>query len=1026
MPNFEPERRIETWQIRRRLEQIKESIFSERRPMDSIEHAVTGPGRYPERAPESGWKKFAVGDRWGGLDNATWFRLRVRVPKEMAGQKVVGLVRPHGESLVYRDGQPYQGLDEHHDLVFLTDKALGGETFELLLESNPHARFDEYHHFAYADIAVMHPLVWDFYWDCQVVYEVLEVLPPNYQPTLRLWELLKQAVFAVDLQRAGEPYHESIARAQKLLRKGLKKFETSYGMGRIALTGHSHIDTAWLWPLRETERKVGRTYSTVLRLMERYPEYHFSASQPVLYEYVKKNFPELWEGIRRRVKEGRWEPCGGPWVEPDCNVPSGESLVRQFVYGNRFFRKEFGVHSRIAWLPDAFGYPWSLPQILKKAQIDTFITTKISWSTHTEFPHSFFQWQGADGTRVWALMPPLNYNGNPTPKNILEQWNLFKQKDKVDEVPFSFGWGDGGGGPTVEMLEYGKRLKNVVGMPQCEFGRTQDSVDRMQAQVKLEELPLWNGELYLELHRGCQTTQARTKRNNRKCEWLLHDAEFLSSLALLHGGAYEQDALLEAWKIVLTNQFHDILPGSSINEVYKVADADYARAKEIVTGVRDRALAFLAKRIDASGPGTPIVVFNTLPWVRSDLVRVKVEPSDGAFGVLDPSGNAVPYQMCGDELVFETYAVPPLGYAVYRIVPGERHPEPSGPLKATASGLENQYLRVRLDKKGRITSIFDKEAGREVLAPGALGNQLQFFDDRPFAHDAWDIDHNFEEIAWEAQAVSVEAGEAGPVWASVRVVSKTERSTIAQDIVLYANSSRIDFVTHADWHEKFTLLKAAFPVSVLSPRATYEIQYATIERPTHNNTAFDAARFEVAGHRWADLSEGDYGVSLLNDCKYGYDVKGNVLRLSLLRSPINPDPHADEGEHRFTYAIYPHEGDWRNGSIQQGFELNAPLLAHVADPSPGELPSLDSFASVDAENVVIDHVKKAEDSDAIVVRLYESCGQRGEVNLTFTHEPKSVVECDLMEENDQPVEHRAGNVRLYMTPYDLRTLKVRF
>ncbi len=1029
MPSLDPERRIELLQIHRRLAEIRETVFRPRQPIGDFEYTVTGVGREPERMPDSGWKRFRVGDRWGGLDQATWFRLRTIVPDSMAGERVVALLRPRGEALAYVDGRPAQGVDEHHDIIFLADAAEPGQEFEIALEAIASARFDEYHHFEYADIAVMNPAAWDFYWDGQVLYEVVEMLPENYAPRLRLMKLLSDAVFAVDLQRAGTPpYFVSLLRAQKQLRRGLKEFEASYGMGHITLAGHSHIDTAWLWPLRETRRKVGRTFSTVLALMQRYPEYHFSASQPALYDFTRRNFPEIYEGIKKRAKEGRWEPCGAMWVEPDCNVPSGESLVRQLLYGNRFFREEFGFHSRIAWLPDAFGFNWSLPQILKKAQVDTFVTTKISWSTFTQFPYSLFQWEGADGSRVWGVMPPLNYNGNPLPKNLVEHWNLFHEKDKVDELPFSFGWGDGGGGPTPEMLEYGKRLKNIVGVPRCDFGRIDASIETMESQVRFEDLPVWNGELYLELHRGCQTSQARTKRNNRKCEVMLRDAEFLASLALLNGGAYEQEELAKAWKIVLTNQFHDILPGSSITEVYEVADRDYAEAQEIIAGVRDRALEYLADRIDTAGPGTPVVVVNTLPWVRSDLVRVKVELPDGAFSVEDSEGQPVPCQQVGEnEIVFEAYAVPPLGYAVYQVVPGDHFAEASGILKASDRALENAFLRIRFDRKGYITSIYDKTAEREVLPKGARANVLQLFDDRPFLHDAWDIDHNFEAVAWEAElAEPVEVIETGPVRASVRMVRKTEKSTITQDIVLYANSPRIDFVTEVDWQEKNVLMKVAFPVDVRASQAAYEIQYASIDRPTHKNTPFDAARFEVPALRWADLSEGDYGVSLLNDCKYGYDVKGNLLRLSLLRSPIDPDPKADEGHHVFTYALFPHEGDWRNGTVQQGFELNVPLLAHVAPGNVGELPRVSAFASVDVDNVVIDHIKRAEDSDAIIVRLYEAHGQRGPVNVTFADEPKSVMECDLMEENDRPVEVNAANVRLYVTPYELRTLKVQF
>ncbi len=1042
MPNFDTEFQIELQQVKNRLDEIRETVHEARRPIGGVEYCVTGKGLGPDRMPRKGWKPFAVGTEWGGYDQTTWFRMKATIPKAFKGRCVVALLRASagshsgsfdslsavGESLCYVNGKPRQGLDLNRDRVFLTQKAKGGESFDIALEAVPSTRFDALHLFRYADVAIFHQAVWDFYWDCAVPLAVYEELDRNYAPARQLFALIQRAVRMVDLQHKGEAaYHDSIAAAQRFLRKGLKTFETSYGMGKLILTGHSHIDTAWLWPLRETRRKCGRTFNTVLDLMDRYPEFHFSCSQPELYMFVKEHYPETWKRIKRRVKEGRWEPCGAGWVEQDSNVPSGESLVRQFLHGNRFYRREFGMTSPTAWLPDAFGYPWSLPQIMKKCQVDSFVTTKISWSLFTGFPYGMFQWQGIDGTRIFALMPPLNYNGNPTPHDCIEQWKQFKQKDRVEEIPFSIGWGDGGGGPTAEMIEQGKRLKNIVGVPKCEFGRTQDSLDRMKTQCDITKLPVYNDELYLELHRACQTTQARTKRNNRKSEILLHDTEFLSTLALLSGGSYDQEALWKAWRVVLTSQFHDILPGSSITEVYTQADQDYAALQTDLREVRGGALAHLAKGIDTRGTGTPVVIFNTLSWMREDVARVRVKLPRGAFHVTAPDGSVAPSQKIGpDEILFETL-VPPLGYSVYHVTPGKAEAE-GGLLKATPKLLENDFLRVRLDAFGRFTSVYDKVEQREALARGARGNVLQLFDDRPFAHDAWDIDHNFaDERTWEpGKAESITVVEEGPVRAVVRVVRKTERSTITQDITLYACQPRVDVVTHVDWHEKRTLLKVAFPVEVLSPRATYHIQYGTIERSTHDNDERDRARFEVTGQHWADLSEGDYGVSLLNDCKYGYDVKGNVLRLSLLRAPVNPDPEADQGEHDMTWSLYPHGGDWRCGTVQQGFELNVPLLAVATEGTPGARPAADAFATVDAENVILDHVKKHEDSNAVILRLYEAYGQRGEVTLTFGETPKSVMECDMMEENDTPVKVKGNSVTLYCTPYEIRTLKVVF
>ncbi|MBI2423581.1 MAG: alpha-mannosidase [Candidatus Hydrogenedentes bacterium] len=1059
MANFAIEREIELAQLRGRLQEIKDSIYTQRQPITDIQASVTGPGRGPDSMPKGGWKPFAVPGPWGGFDNATWFKLKVKLPKSFKGHRAVALVRPGdsvgslasnqlsgvpdkpnniwtdplsspGESLCYIDGKPFQGLDIFRDELYLTEKAKGGDTFELVLEAVPSVRYDKKHIFKYADIAVMHTDVWTFFWDCEVPLKVYETLDKNYAPAQRLFALIAESVRMVDLQHIGLPeYYKSIAKARKHLLAGLKDFEASYGMGRLVLTGHSHIDTAWLWPLRESRRKVGRTFANVLGLMDKYPEFHFSFSQPELYMYCKEHFPGLWKRLKKRVKEGRWEPCGAPWIEQDSNVPSGESIIRQFLYGNRFFREEFGMQSRTAWLPDAFGYPWSLPQILKGCQIDTFVTTKIDWSMFTGFPYSFFQWQGIDGTRIDSVMPPLNYNGNPVPADCIQQWQKFRQKDRIEELPYPFGWGDGGGGPTMEMIEHGKRMKNIVGVPKMEFGRTQDCLDRMKTQCDTTKLPVYNDELYLELHRACQTTQARTKRNNRKCEVLLHDTEQLSALALLAGGRYDQAALWENWRIVLTNQFHDILPGSSITEVYAVADQDYATVKQRVGALQELALKTLTTAIDTSGPGQPVVVFNTLSWMRIDLVQAKVKLPGGDFHVIDSKGNTVPAQAIGkDEILFLAEAVPPLGHAVYRVLPGAAAEASEWPLAATGKTLENDFIRVTLDDHGRFTSVFDKLDEREVLAPGQRGNVLQLFDDRPHAHDAWDIDHNFdEERQWEpGKPDSVKVIEKGPIRAVVRVIRKTEKSTFTQDITLYAHTARIDVSTHVDWWEKRTLLKVAFPVDVLAPRATYHIQFGAIQRATHANDPRDRARFEVTGHHWADLSESDYGVSLLNDCKYGYDVKENVLRLSLLRSSIAPDPKADEGQHDFTYALYPHAGDWRAGTLQEGYALNYPLKGVAAAAAKGKLPPVQSFADMDAENVVIESIKKHEDSGALIVRCFEACGQRGTASITFGNTPKSVAACDMMEERDVRLKAKGNTVELYFTPYEIKTLKVSF
>lgn len=1044
MAHFDVERQIELLQVRNRLRELRNAFFSDRRPIGKIEHVVTGRGLGPERAPAKGWKPFSVGEMWGGFDEATWFRMKAVVPKEFKGQTVVALIRPAsgafsddgliqlsapGEALAYVNGVPFQGLDINREELFLVKNARGGEAFDIQIEAVPSVRLEARHRFKCADIAVFHPEPWELYWDCEVPLKVYEATDQNSAPARQMLEAVSAAIRMVELREAGTPaFYAACKKASKWLRNELKRFPSAPGSGKLVLTGHSHIDTAWLWPLRETRRKVGRTFSTALNLMDRYPEYHFSFSQPELYMYCKEHFPELYARIKKRVKEGRWEICGAPWIEQDSNMAGAEALIRQFLYGNRFFRKEFGVHTRTAWLPDAFGYPWSLPQIMRKCQVDTFVTTKIDWSMFTKFPYSMFNWQGADGTQIHAVMPPLNYNGNPIPKDCIDQWKLFKQKHLVDELPFPFGWGDGGGGPTMEQLEHGKRLADITGVPKCEFGRNEDSIARMKRQLGKQELPTYNGELYLELHRGCQTTQARTKRNNRKSEVALREAEFTATLAALHGQAYPADALFDAWRTVLTNQFHDILPGSSITEVYTTADRDYAAAIAKINGLRDKAVKSLVSKIDTRGPGQPIVVFNTLSWDRWDLAQVKIELPKGKFHVVDADGKVILSQKTHDgELLFEAL-VPALGHAVYYVVPGAKKPDDESNLHVTRDTLENGALSITFDDHGRFTSVYDAVADREVLPKGKKGNVLQLFEDRPHLHDAWDIDHNFyKEKQWEpGPAQKVQVLEQGPLRGIVRLTRTNGNSTFVEDLIINAVQPRVDVRLQVDWQEKRTLLKAAFPVEVLSPRAAFHIQFATIERSTHENHEFDRARFEVPAHYWADLSEGDYGVALLNDCKYGYDVKGNTLRLSLLRSSIDPDPHADEGQHDMTYALYPHEGDWRFGAVHQGYELNHPLLAVAASAHKGDKGPRASFLSVSGENVVVENVKCAEDSGAVVLRVYEAFGQRGETTLTFGRTPKRVLETDMMEENGVARKTRGNELDLFFTPYEIKTLLVEF
>ena len=1041
MPHFPQERDIIVRQINNRLGEIQATFYRQRTPITGWETYNAGTRQDAAPIPTSGWKPYALGDAWGGFDTTHWFRATATVPKEMAGQPVVALLDPGWESLCYVNAIPAGGLDGNRNEILLSPSAKGDERFEIVIEASatPNLYDDaHYHRFSSAQIAVRDELAMSFYWDIKVAHDVAAQLPANSQAHMQLQDLVDWAVKLIDLNNVEnvEEYHENLRDAQRRFRARLKKFRAGLGTGKITWVGHSHIDTAWLWALRETRRKCSRTFSSVLRYMEQHPDFIYSQGQPQLYEFVKEHYPTIWEGIRERVKEGRWEATGGGWVEQDSNVSGAEALVRQYLYGTRFFQKEFGVRQRVVWLPDAFGFPMTLPQIWRKAGMIAFGTTKINWGQYNQFPYSLFLWRGLDGTEIFSFMPAGSYGASPTPSAAQSHWDQLKQKDLTDEWVTTFGHGDGGGGPTVQMFENVRRMRDIVGMPRSEFGSLEGYVRRVTEDVEFEKLPVYNDELYLELHRACQTTQARTKRNNRKGELLFRDAEFLSSLAMLEGVPYPQEALYEAWKPFLTNQFHDILPGSSVNEVYKDADRDYARILASVSRVRQSALRALNAKVDTGEGseigGTPVIVRNTLGWTRADVANLDVQTVNLETNVYCPDGTPVPSQFVrktdgGTALIFEARDVPPFGHAVYRIV---NEPSPTdwgrARVKVSQTRLENQFFLVQLTKTGTIRRLYDKKNKREVLPKGAQANELQLFDDRPFAHDAWDIDFNVDENRWSLDdVVSISVTERGPVRATVRVVKKTGESTLTQDISIYRTIPRIDFVTSVEWYEKRRLLKAAFPVDVLSRTATYEIQYGAIERPTHQSTSHDRAKFEVPAHRWIDLSEADYGVSLLNDCKYGFDTHENVMRISLLRAPVRPDPWADEGHHEFTYSLYPHKGTWREaGTVRRAYELNVPLLAGTADARRGQIPSVWGFVSLDKETVVVDCIKKAEDSDAIVVRLYEAHGARGPVKLTFAQELKSVTECDLMEENDVEVDYAGNVVSFNVKPWEIRTFKV--
>jgi alpha-mannosidase len=736
----------------------------------------------------------------------------------------------------------------------------------------------------------------------------------------------------------------------------------------------------------------------------------------------------LYRRIREKVRQGKWVPTGGMWVESDCNVTSGESLVRQILFGTRFFRKEFNFDVKDVWLPDVFGYSAAMPQILLRSGLSHFLTQKLNWSQFTRFPHQTFWWEGIDGSRVLTHFPPVDtYNASQTGVEVLMAERRYRQKDRCSIQAIPYGYGDGGGGPTAPMLERMRRYRDLEGMPKVVPMTVKDFFAKLESESG--DLPSWVGELYLELHRGTYTTQAYNKKNNRLCELGLRDAEALSALSLSEGGRYEQSRLHDAWKIVLLNQFHDILPGSSIDEVYKDSDRHYAQVLGTVREIRTSALGALARKVDTRGSGLPVVAVNTLGWERKDVVSIEgAGLKKGSAHVANSAdGQEVPVQVGHDGKVRFIGTVPSVGHRTFHVRPGRSEVKD---VQVTTRLLENDLVRVEFDVQGRMVRVFDKRAGREVLAPGSIGNRLILSEDKmATCGPAWDVEiyHNDKTLEQDGVLVSAKVVEQGPVRSVIRFERRISKSVVRQNIVLANGSARIDVETEIDWNakEKDVILKVAFPVNVRADKARYEIQFGNVERPTHWNRPSDFGMFEVPAQKWADLSESDYGVALLNDCKYGHDTLGNVMRLTLLRAPKSPGNTADVGKtHTMTYSLFPHGGGYINGVVHAAHELNVPVLSQVTAARAGKVPAALSRMSVSTGNVVIDSVKKAEDDNGIIVRLYEAHGTRGRCEFRTSLPLKRLVETNLMEKEERAVAFRGGKATLRLAPFQIVTLKL--
>ncbi|MFJ8311227.1 MULTISPECIES: alpha-mannosidase [unclassified Streptomyces] len=942
----------------------------------------------------------AVGDLWGPPWGTSWFRVSGRVPEEWAGRSVEAILdlgfdenMPgfQCEGLVYRpDGTPVKGLNPRNQWVRIGAPVDGGEEVRLHIEAASNPVILDYHPFlptqlgdqetagtepqyklTRMDLAVFDETVWRLVIDLEVLGELMQELPVE---SARRWDILRavdRALDALDLQ----DINGSAGKARSLLADVLAS-PAEPSAHRISAVGHAHIDSAWLWPLRETVRKVARTTSNMTALLDDEPEFVFSMSQAQQWAWIKEHRPEVWAKVVKAVAAGRFVPAGGMWVEADTNMPGSEAMARQFVHGKRFFLDEFGVENDEAWLPDTFGFAAGLPQIIKAAGSKWLLTQKISWSQTNKFPHHTFQWEGIDGTRIFTHFPPVDtYNCAMKGSEIAHAARNFKDKGVARHSLAPTGWGDGGGGTTREMIAKAARLRNLEGSAQVVWETPAEFFEKAEAEYP--NPPVWVGELYLELHRATLTSQARTKQGNRRSEHLLREAELWSATAAVRDAefAYPHAELDRIWKTVLLHQFHDILPGSSIAWVHREAEKTYAAVAAELTGLIESAQRALA------GEGGESLVFNAAPHARHGVA---------AGGAAAPAAQA----------------------------PAERSVAPNGGFV-----LDNGRLRVVIDGRGLVVSAYDIEADREAIAPDRPANLLQIHPDFPNMWDAWDVDAFYRNTVTDlVEADEVVAGEG----TSVRVVRTFGASKVTQLLTLAPLSPRLDIDTEVDWHETEKFLKLAFPLDVHAERYASETQFGHFHRATHTNTSWEAAKFEACNHRFVHLEEPGWGVALVTDSTYGHDVTRTVrpsdsgttttLRVSLLRAPRFPDPETDQGLHRFRHALVP--GATIGDAVREGYRLNLPERT-VRGSAP-----VAPLVEVDNDAVVVTAVKLADDgSGDVVVRFHEARGGRARATVTPGFPVRGVTVTDLLERPLGEGELAEGAVPVTLRPFELRTLR---
>lgn len=1013
----------------------------------------------------SSWPVFSCTDTWGGPDYHGIFAFSVTITEEMKG-RIIGFSLDTGaddiwntdnpQIMVYVNGVLTCAMDLNHHEVILSDCAEPGKIYDIRLYAYVNSPGKS--NFLYLKVFAKEQEAEALYYDMKLPLEAAKQMRPEEEKRRKLLELLNQAGDLLDLRvKKSDKYRASLIAASEWLKENLYEKEWELDGPTVYALGHTHIDVAWKWPLRQTREKAVRSFSTVLYLMKRYPKYRFFLSQPQLYEYVKEDAPEIFEQVKERVKEGRWEADGAMWLESDSNLTSGESLIRQILYGKKFFNEEFGIKEQeILWLPDAFGFLGALPQIMKRSGIRYFLTTKMGWNDADQQPDDTFLWEGIDGSRVTGLyittknyeayperfekpVREVTYNGRQNASQTMGTWQNYRNKELNDAVLTVYGYGDGGGGPTEGMLEESKRLSyGIPGVPKVKLSGLKEYLQVLDKNLQNKKLNTWYGDLYLEYHRGTFSSIAENKKNNRICEYKNQQAEWLASLLWwmnkknenANKNAYPKETLDKAWKLLLLNQFHDILPGSAIAEVYEQSDIDYAKIKAMDEEIISEVLKSLSSNKSEQKNG--ICAWNPLGFAAEQVIELdKKKLHECGIDKGCSLTNVTAAQRFKDGTMLVTASLPAKG-SLYMAASAEKESLDKEAKKEhfalrDENTLETPWYIVSWNELGELTSLYDKEAKREVLEAGTVGNEIVVYEDIPKDYDAWNVESYYSRKHWKMSVKKpCMMTEAGEICAVLHTELSYESSVIEQDIVFFAHTRRIDFKTKIDWKEQQQLVKAEFHLDVMTRTAACEIPYGVMERPTHRNTSWERAQFEMCAHRFVDLSEPGFGVALLNDGRYGHSIEDGFVGLTLLTSGIFPFPEADKGVHELIYALMPHMGDWREANVvhEAGMLNEKPILSLNKPALLTEEKSSARYTmcEVSSPNVIVTSVKRAEDESGLIVRMYESNGIRTNVEWNVAGLcPKSIYECDMMEQKERSIIFDGHRAKFEIRPFEIKT-----